>query len=98
MPYTNISALPKSIRDALPVGAQKIFVGAFNSAMKQGKTEESAFKIAWSAVKTKYRNTSSGWALKQLGTPTYIEGAVLSRENLATPKKKKPKKKPNGKH
>jgi len=93
MPYSTIKALPKSIRDSLPVGAQRIFRGAVNSALASGKTEESAFKIAWSAVKAKYRKTDGEWVKKMLGTPTYVQGAILSRENLAPRKKpKKPKK------
>lgn len=54
-PYENIDALPNSVSDALPVGAQLIFLKAFNSAIKEGKTEEEAFKIAWSAVGNTYK-------------------------------------------
>ncbi len=93
MPYSTISALPKSIRDNLPKGAQKIFRSTVNSALKSGKTEESAFKIAWSAVKVKYRKVGTEWVKKALSTPAFVQGAILSRENLAPMKKpKKPKK------
>jgi len=50
-PYSNIDQLPKSVKNVLPVPAQIIFLKAFNSALKQGKDEETAFKIAWQAVK-----------------------------------------------
>ncbi|MFO7970093.1 MAG: ChaB family protein [Candidatus Izemoplasmatales bacterium] len=50
-PYQNIDQLPESVKKALPIPAQIIFLKAFNSALKQGKDEETAFKIAWQAVK-----------------------------------------------
>lgn len=93
MPYSKITELPASVKEALPVGAQRIFMAAFNSASRDGKSETSAFKIAWSAVKVKYRRTGDKWVKKQLSTPAYIGGAIVSRENLSGPKKpKKPKK------
>lgn len=94
MPYNSVKELPKSVKDNLPVGAQKIFMGAFNGAIKQGKKEEDAFKIAWGAVKQKYRQISGQWVKKMMTTPAYIQQATLVREDLAGGRKKKPKKKP----
>jgi len=54
-PWDNIDELPKSIREVLPVGAQIIFLKVVNKALEDGKSEEEAFKIAWTAVKEKYR-------------------------------------------
>lgn len=51
MPY-NLDNLPEQIKK-LPKGAQKIFVATFNNALEK-YGEESARKIAWSAVKIKY--------------------------------------------
>jgi len=48
-PYSANNQLPKSVRNALPVGAQTIFRKAFNSASKY--PEERRMKIAWAAVK-----------------------------------------------
>jgi len=64
-PYKNNSELPDSVKNNLPKHAQDIFRNAFNSAVKQGHNEETAFKIAWSAVKVVYRRNSKGkWVKK----------------------------------
>lgn len=54
-PYETIDDLPDNIKNVLPVGAQVIWLNAFNSAIADGKSEDSARKIAWSAVKKKYK-------------------------------------------
>lgn len=67
MPYKSISDLPDNVRDVLPRHAQEIFQEAFNSAYDEyaergaeGR-EVTAFKVAWAAVKKKYRkNEESG--------------------------------------
>lgn len=65
MPYAKISELPPQLQ-SLPAGAKKIFMRAFNSSYsKQG--EKSARKIAWAAVKKKYRKGKDGkWKRKVL--------------------------------
>lgn len=64
-PYQTIDELPESVKKALPVGAQLIFLRAFNSAIKQGHKEEDAFKIAWGAVERVYEKNSDGkWVKK----------------------------------
>lgn len=67
MPYKSTSDLPESVRDKLPAHAQEIYMEAFNSAFDEYKErgaegrEETAHKVAWSAVKKKYRkNENSG--------------------------------------
>lgn len=61
MPYKSINDLPDNVRDVLPRHAQEIFQEAFNSAFDEyaGRgpegREETAFKVAWAAVKKKYR-------------------------------------------
>lgn len=65
MPYSSVSDLPDSVRDNLPKHAQDIYKEAFNSAWKDYKDpddrrgdasrEEVAHKVAWSAVKKKYK-------------------------------------------
>ncbi len=50
MPYQSKQDLPESVRDSLPSHAQEIFKEAFNSASKEYDEEETAFKVAWSAV------------------------------------------------
>lgn len=61
MPYKSTADLPDSVRDNLPQHAQDIFMEAFNSAYDEygdrgaeGR-EVTAFKVAWNAVKKKYR-------------------------------------------
>jgi len=67
MPYKSISELPKRIRNVLPKKAQRLFLKVFNKAYeKYGET--TAFKIAWAAVKKKYRPSTSGkWVLNSTG-------------------------------
>lgn len=66
MPYT--VANPPEQAKALPKGARAIFVGAFNGALKSYDGDESrAFKVAWAAVKRKYKKDGKRWVLKQEG-------------------------------
>jgi cation transport regulator len=76
MPYDRLSDLPASVRDHLPQHAQEIYRAAFNSAWDQYKDpderrgdatrEETAHKVAWSAVKDEYeKDEKSGrWKKK----------------------------------
>ncbi len=64
MPYNNTSDLPESVREHLPEHAQKIFLETYNSAWKEYSSpskrrgnesqEETAFRVAWAAVKNEY--------------------------------------------
>ncbi|MHB0856823.1 MAG: putative cation transport regulator ChaB [Anaerolineae bacterium] len=76
MPYDEIRDLPDSVRNNLPVHAQEIYRSAFNSAWEEYKDsedrrgdatrEETAHRVAWSAVKNSYEKTDSGqWRRKQ---------------------------------
>jgi len=70
MPYDTIRELPDSVRDNLPKGAQEIYKEAFDSAWDEyadpddrrgdASREEVAHKVAWSAVKSRYRKTEDG--------------------------------------
>ena len=61
MPYTSINELPEGVRNVLPKHAQDIYKEAFNSAYEEyadpkkrrgdEDREETAHKVAWSAVK-----------------------------------------------
>ncbi|HEX6386732.1 MAG TPA: putative cation transport regulator ChaB [Anaerolineae bacterium] len=75
MPYDKRSELPESVRDNLPKHAQEIYKEAFNSAWEQydepeerrgdASREETAHKVAWSAVKKKYEKGDDGkWKRK----------------------------------
>lgn len=64
MPYKRISELPEPVKEHLPKHAQEIYKEAFNSAYDQydkpserrgdATCEETAHKVAWSAVKKDY--------------------------------------------
>lgn len=76
MPYSKLSELPTGVKDNLPKHAQEIYLKAYNSAYEQYKApedrqgddsrEEVAHKVAWSAVKEKYKKDedSGNWHLK----------------------------------
>ena len=70
MPYSSISELPESVRNVLQKHAQEIYKEAFNSAYDQydepserrgnESREEAAHKVAWNAVKAKYKKGNDG--------------------------------------
>ena len=63
MPYSKSS--PPSFIKSLPSGAKTIWVSAFNAALKHYKNEQKARRVAWAAVKTKYRKSNDGkWVAK----------------------------------
>jgi len=67
MPYAANEDLPPAIRRHLPPHAQDIFRAAFNSAWETygarepWRREEIAHRIAWSAVKRRYRKLGTEW-------------------------------------
>lgn len=76
MPYSSIQELPDSVKDNLPKHAQEIYKEAYNSAWDQYDTpqerrgdasrEETAHRVAWSAVKKKYEKNENGrWVKKE---------------------------------
>lgn len=76
MPYDKLSDLPSSVRDNLPKHAQEIYKEAYNSAWEQydrpeerrgdASREETAHRVAWSAVKNEYEKDDEGkWVRKE---------------------------------
>ena len=65
MPYASTQALPASVRAHLPHHAQQIFLAAFNSAWQAhaGDPDREAVvhRIAWAAVKHRYRKQGDDW-------------------------------------
>lgn len=66
MPYTSPKDLPDSVRNVLPVHAQEIYLSSYNHAhteyhLKKNRRdpleglESICHKVAWAAVKKKYR-------------------------------------------
>ena len=76
MPYRSPSDLPERVRQVLPEEAREIYLQAFNSAWNQyqdpgerrnhASLEQTAHKVAWAAVKKKFRKDepSGQWKLK----------------------------------
>jgi cation transport regulator len=70
MPYSSISDLPSSVQNVLPKHGQDIYKEAFNSAYDEYKKpedikgdadrEETAHRVAWSAVKQSYKKGDDG--------------------------------------
>ena len=70
MPYASINDLPKNVTAHLPTHAQEIFKAAFNNAYDEYKNpedrqqgdnrENTARKVAWNAVKQKYKKDADG--------------------------------------
>jgi cation transport regulator len=61
MPYPTIQDLPSSVKDHLPHHAQEIFRAAFNHALDEyDGEEETAFRVAWAAVKRDYEKGDDG--------------------------------------
>lgn len=76
MPYNRTSDLPENVRNVLPQHAQEIFKEAFNNAYSEyedpkerqddSSRENTARKVAWSAVKKSYEKGEDGaWHPKQ---------------------------------
>ena len=64
MPYATIDDLPPAVRH-LPTHAQEIFRAAFNAAWDSyGGDEATAFRVAWAAVKQRYRKRGNVWIEK----------------------------------
>jgi cation transport regulator len=67
MPYVANEDLPPAIRRHLPPHAQDIFREAFNHAWQSygarepWRREEIAHRVAWSAVKRRYRKRGADW-------------------------------------
>lgn len=64
MPFNSTSDLPDNVKNVLPSHAQEIYMEAFHSAWQEynkpeerrgsSSREETAHRVAWSAVKNKY--------------------------------------------
>jgi len=65
MPYRQIEDLPRAIRGQLPPPAQEVYRAAFNNAWDQHADERGGeatmHRIAWSAVKRRYRKAGDDW-------------------------------------
>jgi len=81
MPYNSVDDLPASVKDNLPPHAQEIYLKAFNSAWQEysdsrkrmggNSQEETAYRIAWAAVKKVYEKDklTGQWKQKRSKIP-----------------------------
>jgi cation transport regulator len=78
MPYDSLTSLPDPVRESLPTHAQEIYRSAFNSAWDEyadpddrrnpgDSREETAHKVAWSAVKQSYEKKGDRWVRRAQG-------------------------------
>jgi len=75
MPYEKISELPNSVQNNLPKHAQEIYKEVYNNAWDEysdpkerhgnESREETAHKVAWTAVKKKYVKEDGKWVPKE---------------------------------
>ncbi len=75
MPYETNEDLPPRVRNVLPDHAQDIYRAAFNNAWDEyadpekrrgsESREETAHRVAWAAVKTKYAKEDGRWEWKE---------------------------------
>lgn len=75
MPYRSNQDLPGSVKGNLPLHAQDIYREAFNHAWDEyrdpdkrrrgGSQEETAYRVAWAAVKQKYKKHGDRWVSKE---------------------------------
>jgi cation transport regulator len=67
MPYPSVEDLPPPVQAHLPPHAQEIYRSAFNNAWEEyaargsEQREATAHRVAWAAVKRKYRKFGDRW-------------------------------------
>jgi cation transport regulator len=65
MSYDSVDSLPKGVKTSLPEHAQEIYKSAYNNALEEyeneDNVEQTAHRVAWSAVKQKYEKSNGGW-------------------------------------
>jgi len=60
-PYDNITQLPNAVKNNLPKAAQRMFMRIVNKALKDGKSESDAFRLAWGVVKKYFVKKNDKW-------------------------------------
>lgn len=75
MPYKSKKDLPKQVKNNLPEHAQEIYQEVYENAQEYYKTrsrrddpneplDRVAAKVAWSAIKKKYKKSGDRWVRK----------------------------------
>ena len=71
MPYASVEDLPPPVQAHLPQHAQEIYRSAFNNAWTEYaergpvQCETTAHRVAWAAVKRKYRKSGDRWVARE---------------------------------
>lgn len=75
MPYRSNADLPEPVKNVLPAHAQEIYRDAFNHAWdeyadlekrrKGSSQEETAHRVAWTAVKKLYEKVGDRWVKRK---------------------------------
>jgi len=85
MPYASNTDLPAPVRHHLPPAARTIYREAFNNAWEQyaksGRREEISHRVAWSAVKKRFRKGNGTWV--PLDQPALPGAAPAKRAKTA---------------
>jgi cation transport regulator len=80
LPYASIADLPPPVQSHLPLHAQEIYLAAFNNAWTEYQSrgveqpEQTAHRVAWAAVKRKYRKSGERWISRRPTTPGIVSG------------------------
>jgi len=84
VPYARNADLPSAIRNPLPPAAQELFRRVVNAALAQRKTEEQAFRIAWSQVGQQYKKPADGgkWVHKVINSTLYVRRNVENSADI----------------
>lgn len=91
MTYQRLEDLPAEVTEQLPQHGQQLYMAAYNASLRDTKNEESATKIAWNSVKSRYQQQEDGsWVLTEntaqerpniVGTKADTTDPIGNREN-----------------
>ncbi|QAT90385.1 ChaB-like protein [Spodoptera exempta nucleopolyhedrovirus] len=85
--YYNISQLPVNTR-VLPYQGKRIYMKFFNRAYENYKSDVTASKIAWQAVKRKYKKVGENWVPRkdanQYDTTSTDDDTTTTTTNTST--------------
>ena len=69
MPYSKVSDLPDSVKNNIPIEAQRIWLNAFNFAYSKKWDESRCAKYAWGSVSRRFHKNKEGeWVKLKLST------------------------------
>lgn len=76
--YRSIRELPTSVKNALPVEAQRVFMSVINRALDEGDAEADAFRLAWGVIKKTWHKDDAGtWRRRESRADTTLHRLTL---------------------